>query len=368
MRLDITKAQVADYDNISEYTIPAQDTDGTTETKETPWLNSHWLEQYGAFLNVPEYQNALMMKGIWNTGKGWTAQPYTTSVLNAIRGWGKDTFDDIILNLDVMSMASGDSFAHIITHNNKKLSEGGKIINLKPLNPGSIKYYVNDEGIITRYEQISRTKKVFRTFDPEEIFHLSYQRMADQIHGISIYEKVKKIITADEEMFEVMRKVMRQQAIPFIIFKYKTDNEATISNIITKIRSIREKYDDLHIPDDENLLSWEVVQISPSQIIMTWRDDLRNKFYRAVGLPQIVPGGGGASTDSDARVIYLAFEQLVKQRQLYLEKQIKSQLGFTIKFNAPTTMMELIGNDENKDGSAPFNMQAGEMNAMGEQQ
>ena len=256
-------------------------------------------------------------------------------------------------------MVAGDSYAHIIRN-----KENTKIINIKPLNPGKMKIVVDGAGMIKRYEQITKNptkgignkiknafrgkEKVHMTFEPNEIFHLSYNRMADQIHGLSKIDAIEPIIKADEEMFTVTSKVMRQQAIPFIIFKYKTDNEDKIGAIVNKIRKIREKYDDLHIPDDENLLSWEVVQISPSQILLTYQDNLRNKFYRAIGLPQLVPGGGGASTDSDARVIYLAFEQLVTQRQLYLQKQTYDQLGWKLRFNPPTTIISFFyGNTTN---------------------
>lgn len=366
--LDITKAQVSDYDQITEYQPGFSDTDGVTDQDEQEHTNPRWQIQWNYFTNVAELHNALLMKGYWNTGKGWTADDNTTAMLEDVTGWGTDTFDDIMLNMDVMSMVAANSFSHIVRNpDNPK-----KILNLKPLNPGTIRWYTNKEGRITRYEQFTRTKKgekkTFRTFRPDEIFHISNNRMADNMGGLSVIDVLEPIIKADEEMFEITRKVMRQQAIPFIIFKYKTDKTATIEAIIEKIRKIREKYDDLHIPDDENILSWEPVQISPSQLIMTWRDDLRNKFYRAIGLPQIVPGGSVGAADSDSRVIYLAFEQLVTQRQRFLQNQIKRQLGLDVRFNPPTTMADLIGKDENKDGQAPFNTQAGELNAAGAQQ
>lgn len=366
MNLDITKAQVGGLDQIEAYSIPLANPDSPTG-KENTWQIKDWAESWGALINVDEYQNAMHMKALWHTGKGWEANATNKVILRNISGWGKDNFDDVILNLDLTSMACGDSLAHIIRDEKTKT-----LLNLKPLNTGNFQWVTNEDGIITEYRQLSAPNKdgvrtVVRTYKPEEIFHLSYNRLLDQPHGTSIYSKVKDIITADKETFKIMQKVIRQQAIPFLLFKYKTDDENKIDNIVRKIRTIREKYDDLHLPDDENILSVQPIEISPSNIIMLWRDDLRNKFYRAVGLPQIVPGGGGATTDSDARTIYLAFEQLVKQRQLYLENQIQSQLGIAVKFNAPTTMMELIGNDENKDGNN-FALQQSQFNPASEQQ
>jgi hypothetical protein len=364
--LDITQAQVSDYDQIADFEIPKKNVDGVSQaTGETRWQNSNWQEEYGAFLTAPEYQNALLMRAIWDTGKGWTASSKDKFILDNISGWGKDTFDDIIYNANVMSMAAGDSFAQIIKN------EKGTLVNLKPLNPGSIAWFVGKDGRIIRYEQMDiKNKKTFKEFKPEEIFHLSYNRMADQVHGISKYQALKSVIKSDEKMEEVVDKVVTRQAIPFIIFKYKTDDETKISAIVEKIRKIREKYDDLHIPDDENLLSWEVVNISPAQLIMEYKADRRNKFYRAFGLPQIVPGGAVGAADSDSRTVYLAFEQLVAHRQRYLELQIWNQLAIKIKFTPPTTMMDLIGNNENKTGAGMVSAasQPSQINPSGEQQ
>jgi len=360
MVVDINKTTVLDYGK-PVFTIGNADTDGVTG-KRTEWQNTKWKEQYGAFVNVGEYQNALLMKGIWNTGKGWTADSRTTIILNNLTGWGKDTWDDIIFNMDVTSMAGGDAYAQIIKVDNI-------IVNLKPLNPGTMKIIVNDEGRITSYEQMSRTneKEIVKTYKPEEIFHLSYNRIADQIHGISIYDKLKKIILADEKRFEIMQSVMAYQAVPFIIWKIKTDDQTKIDNFVTRVRTVRQKYGDLFVPDDENIATWEVVSISPGQILMDWGDELRNKFYRAVGLPQIVPGGGEQGTGSESRTIYLAFEQLVAQRQLYLKRQIWSQLRLEVTFNAPTTMAELIGDTEQKT-NVMGGMQMSELNPAADRQ
>lgn len=353
-KYDIDEAKVSDYSGLSEWTPPIKDTDGVV-SKETEWQNTRWGEQWGLFNSVPELHNALLMRAIWNTGKGWTANNRATAILERLSGWGKDTFDDIIFNQDVISMVGGDSYSEII------LGDDGSLLNLKPLNPGTMKIIVGENGRIKRYEQTVKGKKN-KSFDINKIFHLSYNRLADQIHGISKIDAVKPIILADEASFEDMQKIMRFQAKPFVIFKLKTDNTTKIATFADKIRDVRRLGEDLFIPDDENLLSWEVVQISPAQIIMDWRNDLRNKFYRAVGLPQIVPGAGGQSTESESRVIYLAFEHLVAQRQLYLQAQIFNQLGLKVKFNSPTTLADLIGKDNKKDAAGNFATRPSELN------
>lgn len=363
-RLNIDNASLTNYSGIGKYRVAARDTDGISGQKETVWTNTRWRTQWGLFTEVAELQNAITMKSLWNMGKGWTADPENRVQLMKISGWGKDTFDDILFNMDVMSMVAGDSYAHIIRNKDDKEK---RVINLKPLNPGSIRHIIDEQGMIVRYEQFNRIGETIKKFEPEEILHLCYNRLADQIHGISLIDKMEKVTLADERSFDDMSKIMSFQAKPFIIFKLKTDNQTKIATFAEKIRQVRSLGEDLFIPDDENLLSWEVVQISPSQIIMEWRNDLRNKFYRAAGLPQIVPGGGEGS-ESDSRTRYLAFEQLVAARQRYIEQQFELQTGLVFKLVPPTTMMELVGSDQNKDSTEAFGGQPSQVNPSADQQ
>ena len=119
----------------------------------------------------------------------------------------------------------------------------------------------------------------------------------------------------------------------------------------------------MFIPDDEDVVSHEIVQTTPSPAIFNWRDDLRNKFYRAIGLPQVVPGAGGQSTESESKVIYLAFERIVHHEQKYIEDQIWQQLYLKIKLIPPATLSANLQQDQGKDvmnAAQPSDLTAGE--------
>jgi hypothetical protein len=284
------------------------------------------------------------MKSIWSVGKGWTADPSTTVILDNIRGWGKDTFDDILFNMDLIKNVGGDSYAHIIRHPSQ-----GHIVNLKPLDPGVMKHIVGADGLIERYEQISKVKgKPNKKFEPIEIFHLSNNRLADQIHGISDIDALEKTILADAESFDDLQKLMHFQVKPFIIFKLKTDNATKIAAFVTKVEEGRKYSEDLFIPDDDDLLSWEVVQVNPSSVIMDWRMDLKNKFYRTLGIPLILFGTSG-STESGGKIEYAGHEQVFEHNQRYLEKQIWNQLALKIDLISPASLLENLQTDEKKD-------------------
>lgn len=348
-KLNLDNAMISDMENrVENWEITPKNTDGITQQDETEWINSKWSTYWGAFNEIADLKAALTMKTIWNVGKGYTADPETKVILDHISGWGKDSFDDILFNLDLISRIGGDAFAEIIRD-----EDSGILINLKPLDPGSIKIIVDRKGIIKRYEQIDKTanKKVIERFEPEEILHISNLRIADQIHGISEIEALESRIKANEENFEDLKKIMHRQARPMIMFKLGTDDDAKISAFVEKMDRATNKGENVYIPDDDNAVSYEVVQVNVSNLVLQWRDELRNSFFRAIGLPQIVPGASGQSTESESKVIYLAFEQLVEQSQRKLEQQIWNQLQLRINLYPPATLSAELQNDNSKDGA-----------------
>lgn len=350
-KLNINNATYSDMtNNIEDYSVAYKSTDGVSEQDETTWQVQDWEKHFGYFNEIADLKAAMISKSTWHVGKGYTTDLRTQVILNHIRGFGKDTFDDILFNMDLTSSLAGDSFAHIILGDD----EDETLINLKPLDPSCIKIVVDKQGIIKRYEQ---TKKVNgkqvaeKTFKPEEIFHLCNNRVADQIHGISDLVAMKEHIDAEMENFRDVKKLMHHQVKPFIMWKLKTDDTTKISSIVSKIERARNLGEDMFIPDDDDAVSYEIVELNLSPIILAWREELRNKFYRTIGLPQVVAGAGGQSTESESKVIYLAAETPIERRQRYLEKQIEAQLGFKINLIPPTTLSENLQQDESKDPS-----------------
>ena len=343
--LDIGNATLSDMTNrVKDYKVEAQVLDAATGQKETEYMNALWSTYWGYFNSHPDLKSAILMKAVWIVGKGWNADPVTTVILDHISGWGKDTFDDILFNMIVQMRVNGDAFSEIIKKNNI-------IINLKPLDPGSIKIIVDEVGRIIRYEQVNRIEnnKVVKKFQPDEIFHLCHNRIGNQIHGISDIKSLEPVLKSEEESFIDIKQVSHRNARPLIMFKIKTDIPSKIDEFVKKMDEALNKGENIYIPDDENTISYEVVQVNVGSIVMDWRNDIRNKFYRTIGLPQIVPGAGGQSTESESKVIYFAFEQIVKRDQLLIEKQIWNQLQLKIKLTPPTSLMQDLQVDSQKD-------------------
>ena len=358
-KLDITSATSSDLTNaIEDYSIDAMNTDGVGNQDETEYQNSKWGQQWGYFNQVPDLKSAIILKAIWNVGKGYTCDAKTAVILDHINGWGKDTFDDILFNLEIVRRIGGDFFAEIMR------ADDGTLINLKPLDPGSMKIIVDRKGMIKRYEQtnkISDKNKSVVKFEPKDILHISNNRLADQIHGISDIDAVEETILADEQSFDDLKKIIHWQSRPIIMFKLWTDDQGKIDAFIAKMDQAIAKGENIYIPDDENAVNYEVIKADISPVVLNWRDDIRNKFYRVIGLPQIVPGGGGQSSESEAKVIYLAFEQIVKKEQRALELQLWNQLGLRITFNPPTSLLENLKQDEAKDSGQGLEFQPGDI-------
>ena len=203
VRLDLNKGVTSDYSSQEAFSIDTKSTDGVSEHGETEWTNPDWTINWGYFNNVGDLKSALLMKSIWTVGKGWTADARTTAILGNISGWGKDTFDDILFNADLIKNINGDSYTHIIRN-----KETGDLINLKPLDPGAMSTISGPDGLIDRYEQRSKVEgKSPKKFKPNEILHLVNNRLADQIHGISDIDALTQTILADQESFKDMQKL-----------------------------------------------------------------------------------------------------------------------------------------------------------------
>jgi hypothetical protein len=372
MALNINRTTTTDYANVTETTIETTNLDSVQDQEETSYTNPRWVTDWSAFNRIPKLKSAVLMKTVWTCGKGYTASDRVNVILDRISGTGKQTFLDILFNMIVTKQIGRDSFAEIIRD-----EESGEILNLKILDPSTIRIIYGKNGMIKRYEQLkpqptkgmlNRIKvalgggKNFITFQPDEIFHLSHNCYAGEMHGRSVPEALEKIILADDENFNIMRKLTRFQAVPFIMFKVKSDNATTINTFKSNIKAARESGEDLIIPDDENLLTWETVSVNPSAVLMEWRNNLNSQFYQAVGMPLILFGSAG-STESGGKIEYLGHETVFEHDQLEIEQQIKAQLGLEIKLNSPTSLLENLRADESKDQQSAIQMQPNDVQA-----
>ena len=81
------------------------------------------------------------------------------------------------------------------------------------------------------------------------------------------------------------------------------------------------------------------------------------KLVTSCGVPEVVMGWSVGTTDASAKIVYLSFQQPTERKQLYLEKQIKMQLGLELNFEFPASLEPVLKNagDIDKSTGAPTN-------------
>ena len=328
---DIDSA-IASTNQQEDYSVTPETTDAAGEAKEIFWQSEDWSKNLGYYKTIPELKTAIDTKANWTIGAGFETDAATELLLSEIEGNGKDSFNSILKNQIKVSMIDGDSYAEIIRDKEKIL------VNVKPLAPDSIRSVWGKDGRIIRYEQITKGKVPNTIFQPNEIFHLSRERMADEIHGISVVPAVEWIILARNEAMADFKTVLHRYVAPQWIFHLDTDDETQIATFKTKYDNARKDGENMYIP--KGTVEPEVVAVSPNATLnpLNWINQLNDYFFQAVNVPQIIIGNAKEFTDASGKIVYLAFEQSVKTAQLYIEEQVLAQLNLEIHLTFPASL------------------------------
>lgn len=327
----------ADYSDVAsqkdDYSVTSMTTDGISDQKETTWMNDNWTQQLGYYKQVAELRAAIDAKATWTVGKGYLADPETTFMLDFIKGFGKDTFNTILENLIRTYYIGGDAYAEIIRDKN------GILINLKPLDTGSMRIVANRKGKIIRYEQVNKTEtNNTKKFKPEEIFHLPRNRVADEIHGVSVIDAVEEIILMRNEAMTDWKRVLHRNIDPLFIFHLDTDDTAKIAAFKGKMDAARGKGENIYIPKGAVVPELVATATNASLNPLSWIEALNDYFYEAVGTPKIIMGNSKSFTDASSKIVYLAFQQNIEEEQLFIKEQVGMQLGLSIELEFPVRL------------------------------
>lgn len=331
---------------VKDFSVASAETDAGTGAKESKWTNDKWGEQFGYYTDekVPEITAVIDAKATWTVGKGVIADEETTMLLDTIKGIGIDTFNTILENAMRTMLIGGDFFASIIR------DEEDNLINLKPLDPSTVTTVVDSKGIIKRYEINSKGKgKGMKKVEPDEIFHLVRNRVADEMHGRGIIGKLKLVMDMKNEAMADQRKAMHWNVIPRWKFKLKTDDPAEIAAYKTKMDAATGLGENIYEPFDVSESELIAVAANATLNPMSWINYLDNQFYQVGGVPKIVVGGSSEFTEKASSIVYLAFQQSVEEEQLYIEEQVLSQLNLVIELKFPVSLENELLSDEKKD-------------------
>ena len=338
--------------NVTDYS--SNNAPSTTEME----YQGNWDKAYGIYLDVPFLAALIDKKAMWTVGKGFKAKKSVMNTLKNIRGNGKQTINGIMNNMVKTYTIGGDFFAEIV-------KDGNKLINLKPLNPAMIKIVANSSGIIIRYEQFNN-KKTIHKWKPEKIFHLPWNSIADQIHGNSTVLKLKWTAEAYKESKSDMRIVFHRYVKPLIISHVDTDDETEIAAYKRKLDSAVELGENLVIPFD-TLKSMDKMSIPQFSSLdpLPWMHVLERDFIVCEGVPAVIAGSGEeGDTEAEAKMLYLAYQQVIETNQMFIEENFETQLGLKIELEFPASLETTMQDDQSK-ARKMNNMETGIGNASG---
>lgn len=324
---------------ITEYAVDETDTDISEYTPE-------WSKWYGYYIETSPVSSFINKKAIWTVGKGYESDPTTTKILDNIKGFGKDTFNTIMENAVRVYTTGGDFFAEIIK--NKR----GKIINLKPLNPGQFKIIANKKGIIKHYEEITTyDNETGQIIKPENMFHLAWNRTADNIHGTGAIERIEDVIKNYKEITNDLKIVFHRYVKPIRFFEVDTDDETEIEKFKEKVDTAVDKTENIVVPKGvlDKISSMAVPQ-NATLDPRFWIEHLEQEIFKAEGVPGVVQAVATGSSEAETKILYLAWQQIIEWNQLFLEQQIKTQLGLEVKFDFPASIEPSLLEDQSKKG------------------
>lgn len=347
-QMNAANTQTTDMSNVvTNYAVPALNTDGPQNQEETEWMNTKWAQQLGYYKTIPEIQKAVDALALWAVGKGFTADPETKVILENIIGNGADTINTILKNLVVTCQISGDAYLEIIRDPNV-----GELINLKPIDPGSMKIIVNRQGKIKRYAQVNKIPNEDMTivkFEPREILHLCRNRIADEIHGISIIEAVEWVILAKNEAMADQKRLMHRNVVPIKIWEVDTDDTTKLTAFKAKVDDAVKNFENLVVPKGSATATILATPANSTLNPMPWIEYLDNFFWQAVGVPKVVAGGSQEFTEATAKIAYLTFQQTWSGVQKEIESQFWKQLALRIDFIEPASLENEMLSDQSKD-------------------
>lgn len=325
--------------DVKNFSVNSQALDEPNVSGETTYDSPYWNEYLGYYKTIPELKQAVDALARWTAGKGYKTNPITEVILEHITGWGEDTFQSIMTNMIIVKKINGDAFAEIIRADN------GTLVNLKPLNPRNIRIVVNKKGIIIRYEELNNKQQITRKIEPDKIFHISNNRLANEIHGVSVVESCKWVIDARNEAMSDWRRILHRNLAGLRIIEVDEEDTRRLNQLKAQWANAINKGEVLILPKG----TASPVNINPPTNPENWIRYLENFFYQAVGVPRVILGGAAEYTEASSKVGYLTFEQVYMSEQTELEGDIWNQLGLKIEFERPVSLKEEMVADEQKN-------------------
>jgi hypothetical protein len=300
------------------------------------WYFDKATQNLGYYTQIPEIFSAANALATWAVSRGYSTQDINLKIeLQHVSGMGKDTFEQIMWNHEVIKLIVGDSFAEVKRKENK-------IINIIPISPERIRIAYKD-GRIKHYD--TWNGKEWKKIAKEDMLHSSNKRIGDQVHGTSQIDACKWIIDARNEAL-VDGRLIQNRGKALGIAYYETDNSGKIAYANSQIEHAVKNGEMVGLPKG----TVEIREFPTKNIVdrQSWIQYLENFFYQTFGVPRTIASSDGTS-EVGGKMGHVIFEPIYTKEQIDLEGDLWNQQAIKITFNRPPSLGGLIEQEENKN-------------------
>lgn len=320
--------------NLDGYRIENESTEAFT-------YQSHFEQWHGIYRNVAELASVTDIEARWIVGKKLIMSDATKKIVDRFRGNGKQTFRDILINILRVSLFNGDSYTWA------PRDKAGRLLNLKMLDPGTIRVEADGMAVIKKYVQVAQKntssqitmptdQEELDSWEPKEIFHIMNDAIADEIHGIPNSEKLLTIIKMRQQGMSDTSVIHHRYGKPTFFYEANTDDEAEMEKIKNTIDLAVKNFENVVVPKD-TLTSIERTATPQFSSLDTlpWQKFLRSYFTEASNVPDLVRGKSDEVSLAAGKLNYLGFKEKIIFKQIAFSEQLKMQLGLEIEFPEP---------------------------------
>jgi hypothetical protein len=328
--LNISAATTTNFTGrVPDFIVTAKALDAAQNNQdESYWYFENAQTYYGYYLTIPEIFSAANALATWTVSRGYKISNTQLKVeLENVKGMGKDTFNQIMWNHEVVKLVVGDAFIQFIR-------KGKMILNMIPISPERVRIVFNKAGMIKRYDVFNGNEKSWVPIKKEDMLHSTNKRLADQMHGTSQIEASKFIIDARNEALNDERTIKHRDKALGIVY-YKTDKASKIIYANKEIENAVKNGEMVGLPDG-------TAEIKPypsrsSEDRTGWISYLENFFYQVFGVPRSIASSDGTS-EVGGKMGHVIFEPIYTKEQVDLEDDLWNQQAIKIKFNRPPSL------------------------------
>ena len=296
------------------------------------------------YRKVPEFRLAVDKLVSWTFGRGFKGSKTELDKIKKIRGFGKDSGRGVLKNIYKRALICGDGFAQIIR------DAQGRQTNLKPLNPEVVVIVAAKNGILSHYELGKDRERI----ELEDMYHLSHERDADEIHGLPLPEALEKLLESRGEAVQDLRILYHRTVRPIQFFEVETNDQTKLNNVEKTINKAYKNSENVVISSG---IIKEIKKSSQPQFAgndinsLAYIQFLIRYFITSIGVPEVVMGWGAETTEASSKVIVTSFEQDIWDKKTYNVEMMEIQLNIKIDIIPAPSIMDDLQKDDKKDGA-----------------